>query len=234
MTRLILSTFHWIARKLGLLIVIIAILVIAAVLRSEWQAHREAQEALGTQATARIATFQRELDAIAIREDRDQLPRIDLVSRCGKGAVHREPRQAVRREVGIEEPARVDDAARRVDRRFLSPIPLARDALQLRSVRVDDEQVRNLKTPFLGHLRKARRSEDDAPVRKPARIEVIVVREFRNGSRSKRDEIDRSVGEVAPGSTGVIQRTDRERGPDRISRASLLTDLTVVMPLARR
>src|SRR5688500_15474324 len=64
MARLIAQLIQWIVRKLGLLIVIVAVLVIASVLRSEWQAHREAQEALGTQATARIATFQRELDAI--------------------------------------------------------------------------------------------------------------------------------------------------------------------------
>jgi hypothetical protein len=64
MTQLIFRAFQWIARKLGLLIVIVAILVIASVLRSEWQAHREAQAALGQQATERITAFQRELDAI--------------------------------------------------------------------------------------------------------------------------------------------------------------------------
>jgi hypothetical protein len=64
MARLIAQLIQWIVRKLGLLIVIVAVLVIASVLRSEWQAHREAQAALGQQATGRIAAFQRELDAI--------------------------------------------------------------------------------------------------------------------------------------------------------------------------
>ena len=64
MTRLIALAFQWIARKLGLLIVIVAILVGASVLRSEWQAHRELQTALGQQATERVTAFQRELDAI--------------------------------------------------------------------------------------------------------------------------------------------------------------------------
>src|SRR5688572_9039168 len=64
MARLIAQLVQWIARKLGLLIVIVAILVVASVLRSEWQAHREAQAALGQLAAGRIAGFQRELDAI--------------------------------------------------------------------------------------------------------------------------------------------------------------------------
>ncbi len=64
MVRLIAQLFRWAIRKLGLLVVIVAILVLASVLRSEWQAHRATQDALGPQATARIAAFQSELDAI--------------------------------------------------------------------------------------------------------------------------------------------------------------------------
>ena len=53
MSRLIARAFRWFVRKLGLLIVIVAILVGASVLQSEWQEHREIQASLGQQATER-------------------------------------------------------------------------------------------------------------------------------------------------------------------------------------
>ncbi len=43
MARLFALAFQWILRKLGLLIVIVAILVGASLLKSEWREHREIQ-----------------------------------------------------------------------------------------------------------------------------------------------------------------------------------------------
>ena len=64
MARLISLTVQWILRKLGLLIVIVAILVGAAMLQSEWREHREIQAALGDRVEKQAAAFDRELDAI--------------------------------------------------------------------------------------------------------------------------------------------------------------------------
>ena len=64
MSRLIAQVIRWIVRKLGLLIVIVAILVGASMLQSEWREHREIQASLGQQATDQLAAFERELDAI--------------------------------------------------------------------------------------------------------------------------------------------------------------------------
>src|SRR5688500_17505390 len=64
MTRLVAQVIAWFVRKLGLLIVIVAILVGATMLQSEWREHREIQASLGQQATDQLAAFERELDAI--------------------------------------------------------------------------------------------------------------------------------------------------------------------------
>jgi hypothetical protein len=64
MSRVIAQVITWIVRKLGLLIVIVAILVGASMLQSEWREHRELQASLGQQATDQLAAFERELDAI--------------------------------------------------------------------------------------------------------------------------------------------------------------------------
>jgi hypothetical protein len=64
MTHLIALTFQWVARKLGLLIVIVAILVGASVLKTEWSEHRQAQAWLGGRAAEQLAEYERGLEAI--------------------------------------------------------------------------------------------------------------------------------------------------------------------------
>ncbi|HEU5468399.1 MAG TPA: hypothetical protein VFU77_03770, partial [Steroidobacteraceae bacterium] len=64
MSRLIAQVLQWILRKLGLLIVIVAILVAASVVMSQWEQHRELQATLEQAATDRMAALQGELDAI--------------------------------------------------------------------------------------------------------------------------------------------------------------------------
>src|SRR5688572_14979148 len=64
MSRLVAQVITWIVRKLGILIVIVAILVGASMLQAEWREHRELQASLGQQATDQLAAFERELDAI--------------------------------------------------------------------------------------------------------------------------------------------------------------------------
>ncbi len=67
LAQLLIKSLHWFVGKLGLLIVILAILVGAAVLKSEWREHREIQAALGQQAADQLAAFERELGAIDAR-----------------------------------------------------------------------------------------------------------------------------------------------------------------------
>src|SRR5688572_5878161 len=64
MSRVIAQVITWIVRKLGLLIVIVAILVGASMLQSEWREHRGLQPSLGQQATDQLAPVELELDAI--------------------------------------------------------------------------------------------------------------------------------------------------------------------------
>jgi hypothetical protein len=64
MPLLIAQIARWIARKLGLLLTIVGILVLASLATSEWREHRELQATLGEQATALQAGYQQQLDAI--------------------------------------------------------------------------------------------------------------------------------------------------------------------------
>ena len=64
MARLIAQIVRSIVRKLALLIVIVAILVGASLLKAKWREHRDIQASLSQQATSRLAAFERELDTI--------------------------------------------------------------------------------------------------------------------------------------------------------------------------
>jgi hypothetical protein len=64
MARLLAQIVQWIVRKLGLLVVIVAILVAASVLAAQWREHRDLEESLGRQAATLRAAHEQELDAI--------------------------------------------------------------------------------------------------------------------------------------------------------------------------
>jgi hypothetical protein len=64
MPQLIANIVRWIVGKLGLLLVIVAILVAASVVTAQWREHRELQESLGQQSTTLQAAYQQQLDAI--------------------------------------------------------------------------------------------------------------------------------------------------------------------------